>query len=72
MHVIVSSPPIILLITFAAKEQVYRKWKPLQKMEACSLLVNWSNNGCETSNLQDMIKIGTPDSPLEDFVGHVT
>ena len=28
MHVIVSRPPIIFLITFAAKEQVYRKWKP--------------------------------------------
>ena len=26
----------------------------------------------ETNNLQDMIKIGTPDSPLGDFVGQVT
>ena len=29
MHVIVSSPPIIFFVTFAAKDQVSRKWKLL-------------------------------------------
>ena len=45
MHVLVISPPIIFLVTYAAK---------VQNMEACSLLVNL-RKGMQSSSEQPLV-----------------